>query len=242
MAAALALAEMGSGDGVPWPRGTPLVVELWAAEPLHLDGAVLVVIQRGARDDLTPVAWASYLEASRRWTERWNAYLDGEVTAGRTSYLDSRPRMPEAPPPPRAELRPPRPSAHATWIAGYWQRERAWLWSPGFWRVPEADVVAGQTLEAPSAPPPARAEAPPPIARSTHPIEAAAPAVIAPAPAAATLVWTPGYWTWDGGVYVWIEGAWRVPPQGARWIAPTWTPRRGRFVLQPGGWSIQIGR
>jgi hypothetical protein len=40
-----------------------------------------------------------------------------------------------------------------------------------------------------------------------------------------------------------LDGAWRIPPKaGARWVAPSWTPRRGRVVLVPGGWSIRIGR
>ena len=45
--------EMPSGDGVPWKADTQLVLELWSAVPLHLDGATFVVIQRGARKDMT---------------------------------------------------------------------------------------------------------------------------------------------------------------------------------------------
>jgi hypothetical protein len=90
--------------------------------------------------------------------------------------------------------------------------------------VPDADIAAEQTAEAPTVPPPPKSEAP----------------TVA---ASATLVWTPGYWAWSGSAFIWIESAWRIrPTAGARWVAPSWTPRRGRVVPVPGGWSIRIGR
>jgi hypothetical protein len=243
--------EMQSGDGVPWKAGTALIVDVWSAEPLHLDGAIFVVIQRGVRAGMTADQWLSYRNADAEWTKIWNAYLDGQVTAGHMTVSDGSART-EAPPPPRIEIKPPQPSTHAEWIAGYWQRDREWIWSPGFWRVPEADIVAEQTIEAPVAPPPMKAEAPPvaPIAQPVAPPQPVAVNVAvtaAPPPPPPTvsvnMVWTPGYWSWNGTAYIWIEGAWRIPPQGeARWVAPTWTSRRGRFVLKPGGWSIRIGR
>ena len=216
---------ISASDGVPWSPGMPLVLDVWSTEPLDLDGAVFVVIQRGVRADMTVDAWKSYRDASDRYTDAWNAYLAGEVHAGRASYLDEKPRSADAPPPPRVESKPPRPSVHAEWIPGFWQREQTWLWSAGFWRVPEADIAAEQTIQAPVAPPAAKPET-----------------VAAPA-ASAALVWTPGYWAWNGSAYLWIEGAWRIPPQaGARWVAPSWAPRRGGVVLVPGGWSVRIGR
>lgn len=235
--------EMETGDGVPWKAGMPIVLELWSAEPLHLDGAIFVVIQRGVRAGMTLEEWTSYRAADERWREIWNAYLSGEVTAGRAEYADMTART-DAPPLPRIESKPPRPSTHAEWITGYWQRAGEWIWSPGFWRVPESDIVAEQTIEAPIAPPPAKAEPPP--APPAPPAPTPTPAVATATPAATARmnwVWTPGYWTWNGSIYVWVEGAWRIPPQGdARWVAPTWKPRRGRVVLSPGGWSVRIGR
>jgi hypothetical protein len=173
-------------------------------------------------------------------------------------------RTTSAPPPPRVEVKPPKPSKNAAWIDGYWQRDREWIWSPGFWRVPEADIAAEQTVEAPIAPPPVKVEQPPPppaaaVAEPPPPPSATTVTVTTtttstppspPPPPATTavtattnLVWTPGYWAWNGSAYIWIEGAWRIPPQrGARWVAPTWTPRRGRVVLVPGGWSVRVGR
>jgi hypothetical protein len=214
-----------SGDTPPWTPGLRLGLDIWSTEPLDLSGAVFIVIQRGVRASMTTDEWTRYRADYDNWSETWNAYLRGEVTAGRARYLDTTARAADAPPPPRAEVTPPRPSAHAEWIPGYWQHERDWIWSAGFWRVPQEDIVAEQTSEAPVAPPVAKIEAPP------------------PQPAAGRLVWTPGYWAWNGSAYLWIEGAYRIPPQaGARWVAPTWTPRRGRVVLAPGGWSVQIGR
>jgi len=218
--------SMLSDQGVGWEAGTPLVLDVWSTEPLDLTGAVFVVIQRGVRDDMTVAGWKAYQDARNRYVDAWNAYLAGEVHAGRASYYDSTARSADAPPPPRAEVKPPRPSLHAEWIPGFWQRDRTWVWSAGFWRVPDADIAAEQTAQAPVAPPPAKAEAPPP-----------------PATASATLVWTPGYWAWNGGAYIWIDGAWRIPPKpGAQWVGPTWHARGSVHVLAPGGWSIRIGR
>lgn len=215
----------GGSDGVPLVEaGSALYVDVWSSEPLDLDGATFIVIQRGVHADMTLETWQAYLTAKSQWREKWNAFIAGEVSAGRSRYIDRTAHAPDAPPPPRAEIKPPQPSAHAEWIPGFWQREGTWVWSAGFWRVPDVDIAAEQTVDAPVAPPPPRTEAP-------------------PAAGSATLVWTPGYWAWDGRAYIWIEGAWRIPPSaGARWVAPTWTPRRGRIVLVPGGWSVHIGR
>ncbi|NVB77466.1 MAG: BcpO-related WXXGXW repeat protein [Kofleriaceae bacterium] len=215
-----------TSDGVPWDPGMPLVVDIWSTEPLDLDGAVFVVVQRAAHADMTLETWTAYRDGDERWIKMWNATLAGEVKAGRATYRDTAARAPDAPPPPRAEIKPPSPSTHAEWIPGFWKLDGEWIWSAGFWRVPESDIVAEQTVEAPVAPPPLKVETPP-----------STPAV------SVNLVWTPGYWAWNGSAYIWIEGAWRIPPQvNARWIAPTWSPRRGRLVLVPGGWSIRIGR
>lgn len=210
-----------------WDAGTPLVVDVWSTEPLDLTDAVFVVIQRGVSADMTVAMWKAYREASDRWVDLWNAYLRGEVHAGRASYYDSTARSTDAPPPPRTEVKPPRPSVHAEWIPGFWQHEQQWVWSAGFWRVPEADITAQQTASAPVAPPPVKTEPTPP-----------------PAPAAsASLVWTPGYWAWNGSAYIWIDGAWRIPPHsGATWVTPSWSAHGSVHVFVPGGWSLRIGR
>lgn len=215
----------GGGDGVPLVEaGSALYIDIWSGEPLDLDGATFIVIQRAVHADMTPQTWQAYRDAKVQWRARWNSFIAGEVSAGRSTYVDGTARSPDAPPPPRVEIKPPQPSAHAEWIAGFWQREGTWVWSAGFWRVPDADIAAEQTVEAPVAPPPVKVETP-------------------SVAASATLVWTPGYWAWDGRAYLWIEGAWRIPPStGAQWVAPTWKPRRGRQALVPGGWSVRIGR
>lgn len=44
---------------------------------------------------------------------------------------------PEAPPPPRVEVRMARPSRAHVWIGGYWDRQDdRWAWAPGRWEEP----------------------------------------------------------------------------------------------------------
>ena len=41
-----------------------------------------------------------------------------------------------APPPPRREVRPPRPHARAVWIAGHWRwNGRRYVWVAGYWEL-----------------------------------------------------------------------------------------------------------
>ncbi|AKF03244.1 YXWGXW repeat-containing protein [Sandaracinus amylolyticus] len=136
------------------------------------------------------------------------------------------PARPDGPPPaPRAELRPPQPSVHATWTPGYWHWHAArWVWIGGTWDVPEEDIVREQTVRAPEAPPPPQVEARP----------------AAPAPG---MVWIEGYWQWDGARFVWIAGRWDLPRgQGASWQPPTWRVGAGGAVFVPGRWELRIGR
>ncbi|MEZ4339123.1 MAG: YXWGXW repeat-containing protein [Sandaracinaceae bacterium] len=138
-----------------------------------------------------------------------------------------RPRTPEGPPPPpQAERRPPQPSLHATWVTGYWRwHAERWVWVGGIWDVPEEDLIAEATVQAPEAPPPARVE-----------VRAAAPAP--------DMVWVPGYWQWDGARFAWIDGRWDLPRrEGTVWQAPTWRPRaRGGVAFVPGGWVVTVRR
>ncbi len=152
------------------------------------------------------------------WNAQRNARLQHLVDTGRAHNIDSTAQS-EAPPPPRGESPPPKPSTNAEWISGYWHRDVGWAWIAGFWRVPEADIVADRTVHAPSAPPALRAE---PTGQS--------PTAVA--------VWTPGFWSWDGRGYVWVGGAWRIPPPSARWVAPSWRPHPAGVVFVPGGWLI----
>ena len=125
------------------------------------------------------------------------------------------------PPPPRADPPPPKASTNARWVAGYWHWVRQWVWISGRWDVPEADIVAQQTVHAPSAPPPPRAESVP----------------ASPAPG---LVWAAGYWQWDGAQFVWIAGRWDVAQSGAQWQAPRWQVQAGGAIFVPGRWLIQV--
>ncbi|MFH2010204.1 MAG: YXWGXW repeat-containing protein [bacterium] len=130
-----------------------------------------------------------------------------------------------APPPPRPmlDVRPPRPSRHAIWIAGYWVwNGQRYGWIRGWWRVPAQDVSAGLTTRASKPPPPApRADPRPP-----RPVLQA--------------VWTPGSWRWNGRGYVWYRGSWRIPPTGRhQWRRPRWQRIRGGVIFLPGGWTVR---
>jgi hypothetical protein len=207
-----------TSDGIPLAAKTPLVLDFWSSVPMHLDKAIIIVHQMAPRDGLTRDEWKTYQERYAAWVDRSRALSDREVAAGRSHYIDMTASSAVAPPPPRAEVRPPSPSTHAEWIGGYWHRETEWAWIAGFWRVPDEDIAADVTTHAPVAPPPLRDET-----------QGRPPAVVA--------VWTPGFWAWDGRGYIWIDGAWRIPPpSGGRWIRPTWRPRRTGVVFVPGGW------
>ncbi len=42
----------------------------------------------------------------------------------------------KAPPPPRVEVRPPRPAVHAVWIPGHWRwNGHAYVWVAGRWNM-----------------------------------------------------------------------------------------------------------
>lgn len=218
-----------TSGGVALPEAH-ISLELWSEQPNDLAGAVFVVLQRAVSEAMTPEKWAAHEEAERAWYERYRAFVDGEVRAGRTQLVDTTVKAPP-PPPARRETQPPRPSAHATWIPGYWHFEDgAYHWLAGLWRVPAEDLRAELTAQAPRPPPPPRAEV---VQQRT-----AAPSRSA--------VWTPGSWQWDGdaGAWVWIDGAWRIPPAPDQvWTPATWEVRIGGGVrLRPGGWSIRIGR
>lgn len=132
--------------------------------------------------------------------------------------------QPSGPPPlPLAEQQPPRLSAHAEWRPGYWLwLDGKWVWLAGQWNVPDADLVAETTTEAPAAPPPPQ------------------PEVIA-APPARTTVWVSGFWQWSGSQWIWIAGSWQVRPNmSVEWRAPTWRVKGRVHVLVPGAW-IRLG-
>lgn len=66
--------------------------------------------------------------------------------------------------------------------------------------------------------------------------------VAAPYPEA---VWVPGYHFYDYGIhdYRWIPGVWQRPPHpGARWIAPRYAQRGGRYGYVAGHWGDHGGR
>ena len=165
---------------------------------------------------------AAHVEEARCWTpEQWSERERHAQERIRLAAEARRaPPEPKGPPPaPQAETQPPTPSLHADWRPGYWYWNGGdWVWIAGAWHVPDADVSAELTAQAPVAPP---ALAPEPL----------------PAPPAASAVWTPGYWAWSGNGYLWIQGSWQLPPAPRlAWRPTTWEARGSGVILRPGGW------
>ena len=79
---------MMEGDGVPVAPGTRFVVDIWSSGLDDLDDVLFVVEQQVVRRDMTPERWAAYRRAHRAWTDRYLAYLQREVAAGRTTLVD----------------------------------------------------------------------------------------------------------------------------------------------------------
>jgi hypothetical protein len=227
-----------------------LVIEIWSEVPNDLEGMVFVVEQHAAVADMTVERWKAYLDAESKWRERYHAYIDGEVSSGRATVVDTKVTAPP-PPPPRDEAKPPQPSKNARWIPGYWLYVKTdFHWIAGMWEVPQADIEQELTVVAPTPPP---AAPPPTVAvdvavnvgvavegNASAEVKVEKPVVPPPSP---TAVWTPGYWQWDGRAYVWIEGAWRIPPaQGSTWSHATWSVTKRGAVFVPGRWSSGGGR
>ena len=202
-----------------------IVIDIWSDEPNDFEGVYFVIEKRAVVADMTIERWKDYDRADREWRIRDNAFVKGEVSAGRSEYVDFSVKTPP-PPPPRSETQPPRPSTHARWIPGYWQyAEGQFHWLAGMWDVPEEDIAKDLTVHAPTAPPP------PPVAVE-QPQEARP---------TTTAVWTPGQWQWDGRAYVWIAGAWRIPPtQQHEWKPATWSVSTRGAIFVPGGWRISV--
>lgn len=53
--------------------------------------------------------------------------------------------VPEAPPPPKAEMKPPAPGPKAVWVEGHWKWSHGrYLWVPGHWvKKPRGKWVSG---------------------------------------------------------------------------------------------------
>jgi hypothetical protein len=171
-------------------------------------------------------------------------------------YIVNGVQVRQAPPPLRAEVRPPRPSAGHAWIDGHWAwRGGAHVWIGGYWALPPG---AGYVWEPArwaneggnwmffeghwryeGAPAPAVAYEPPPPPAQPIYAQAAPPEPIVevqPVMPFAGAVWLPGYWHWNGGTYAWIGGRWSAGRPGYAWQPHRWERRDGRWAQVPGGW------
>lgn len=159
-------------------------------------------------------------ELTRRQAEaeaRWGRL---ETPVARTPLCGE----PSGPPPPAPdELTPPRPTMRSEWVPGHYLFAcNEWVWSSGFWRVPDQDLVEERWLiTAPSAPPLPPVEAPPAL-------------VVVEG----SLVWIPGVWIYVDGRYVWAPGSFRERPHpDARWRPGEWRSDGGRVRFVPGRWE-----
>jgi hypothetical protein len=59
--------------------------------------------------------------------------------------------VPEAPPPPKAEMKPPAPGPKAVWLDGYWKWSHGrYVWAPGHWiKKPRGEWVSGHWVKRP---------------------------------------------------------------------------------------------
>jgi hypothetical protein len=59
--------------------------------------------------------------------------------------------VPQGPPPPKKEMKSPRPNPKAVWIDGHWKwSSNQWIWAPGHWvKEPKGHWVPGQWKKTP---------------------------------------------------------------------------------------------
>jgi hypothetical protein len=169
-----------------------------------------------------------------------------------------------APPPPKPESIPERPSAAHVWTPGYWDWQNGQhVWVAGQWQIPPRPnmtwvpahwearenrfvLVAGYWRDNTTPMPPPQQ----PVQQQIQIVQPAQPqsiVVVTPPPAPRTEVmyyrpspyhvWIPGYWAWRAGRHVWIAGHWELPPQGHRhWEEPRWERRGGNYIFLDGHW------
>ncbi len=171
-------------------------------------------------------------------------------------------RVAVAPPAPRVEVQPVRPSPAHVWIAGHWAwRGAAHVWLPGHWVLPpgagyrwvparwvqrggQYDFFEGHWAYF----------APPPEAVVAAPVATvvAAPVVVQQAPPAEIVevvpvnapwqnaFWIKGHWYWSGVAWQWASGHCEHPRIGHAWEHARWQRRPdGGWTFEPGHWRRQ---
>jgi len=204
------LASERCWHGTAYPKG-PLTVRVWFAAVRDLRDVAFEVKIEEVVPNLPETQFFAQLKQKK------------EAACTHTGRILT--HAPTAPPPPRAEARPPRPDARAEWIPGSWRwEESGYQWDGGFWRVPEvaaAPAAAPVLAVAPPAMPPPRAEAPPPAPR-------------------VGVVWVGGHWIWNGAAWAWTPGVWLAPPAPrARFVPPRLVVSPAGARLLPGGWIFR---
>lgn len=153
------------------------------------------------------------------------------------------------PPPPKAELIPPAPSAYSTWTPGYWDRQGAtYVWVSGRWNDPRpgqfyANAYWSQdngvwtfhaghwvNTQAPVGVASITATTPPPPLQSET----------VPVAPGSDYFWVGGNWRWQNGNYVWFPGHWEQYRYrtGQVWVPEHWeTTGANQWQLVGGYWQ-----
>jgi hypothetical protein len=135
------------------------------------------------------------------------------ATAAPTATTEAAVADAPAPVPPadKVEVEGKAPSAHHTWVHGYWHWDgHAYAWQPGAWE--------DETAFATTAPPALRVERP----------------GVAPG---AGYSFLPGYWHYTGKEYAWAPGHWSLARAGYAYTHPTYQNVGGHYVRQGFGWE-----
>ncbi|MBP9111289.1 MAG: hypothetical protein KBF88_00705 [Polyangiaceae bacterium] len=205
----------------PFPAGEEIRISFRFDRPVPLSATTFNLVRAGFRPNVPPNEWAKVLDDKRAALDSSDSGLYAlQCGVHCNTKQEDRPLLEFGKPAPRTEWRTPRPSKHATWIAGFWTKDPArverltrgktailpsesFVWFPGFWFVPPADLLDRETMVSPIAPPDPLAETPP-----RPPMEGA--------------VWIEGIWAFSGTEWIWSPGHWRHPKMRpsakARWV------------------------
>jgi YXWGXW repeat-containing protein len=165
-------------------------------------------------------------------------------------------RVGVAPPPLRAEVRPPAPSAAHVWIPGHWVwRGRAHAWVGGHYALPPGNGYhwvsarwaneGGQwtffeghwAMSQPTSPTYVYDPGPAPAQEVVTQEQPPEPIVeVRPAAPFGGAVWIPGYWGWNGYRHNWVGGHWSAPRAGWSWEPNRWQRTPRGWVHTPGHW------
>lgn len=119
----------------PQKKGADIRVRIWSNLPNDFAGAFLRIVHNRLKPNVSDKKWRAHVAAERR-KRRARAKRETHKPPAPRPRPVSSPTRP--PPPPRVETRPPRPSAMAAWVPGYWtwaMQHKQWAWVSGSWKT-----------------------------------------------------------------------------------------------------------